>query len=345
MSGDGPRADTPRADGPLQVNGGDIEAALQRIAPYVHRTPVLRSRSLDARHGIELFFKAENLQRMGAFKFRGAINALLQLSPEAARRGVLAYSSGNHAQAVALAGRELGIPTVIVMPEDAPPVKLAATREYGAEVITYDRQHQSREALSAGIAKARGLAIVPPFDHPHIVAGQGTAALELFEQAGELDWLFVPCGGAGLTAGCAIAASLRWPGCKVVGVEPAAGDDATRSFRSGVLHSCHNPDTIADGARTAAMGVVTFPLVMRHVHDMTTVDDADLLLAMRTLWERLKTVVEPTGALGAAAAFARASQLAGASRRTQPSRPVRVGVLLSGGNVDLDQMAGWFGRG
>ena len=186
---------------------------------------------------------------------------------------------------------------------------------------------------------------MPPFDHPHIVAGQGTAALELFAQAGELDWLFVPCGGAGLTAGCAIAASLRWPGCKVVGVEPAAGDDATRSFRSGVLHSCHNPDTIADGARTAAMGVVTFPLVMRHVHDMTTVEDADLLLAMRTLWERLKTVVEPTGALGAAAAFARASQLAGASQRTQPSRPVRVGVLLSGGNVDLDQMAGWFGRG
>ena len=313
----------------LPVTFDDVAAAAQRIKGHAYRTPVLTSHSVDARTGASAFFKCENFQRMGAFKFRGAYNALSQLPAESRRRGVLAYSSGNHAQAVALAGRELGIPAVIVMPQDAPAVKIAATKGYGAEVVLYDRHTQDREAFSAALAAERGLPVVPPFDHPHIVAGQGTAAMELIEETGALDYLFVPCGGGGLISGSAIAANHLSPGCKVIGIEPAAGDDATRSFRTKTLQSCHNPDTIADGARTHALGAITFPLLMAHVHDMATVSDEELLAAMFYLWERMKIVVEPTGALGAAGLF-------GATRAVQGKR---VGIILSGGNVDMNAIA------
>jgi threonine dehydratase len=310
---------------PLPVSYADVAAAAARIAGHAHRTPVLTSRTVNARTGAEVFFKCENFQRIGAFKFRGAYNALAQLADEQKRRGVLAFSSGNHAQAIALAGQLLGIRTTIVMPDDAPPVKLAATRGYGAEVITYDKNVTTREALGASIAAERGLSVIPPYDHPHVVAGQGTAAKELIEEVGRLDSLYVPCGGAGLLSGCAIAAAHLSPGCRVIGVEPAAGDDATRSFRTKTLQTVHNPDTIADGARTPSLGKITFPLVLAHVHDMTTVDDRELLDAMLYLWERMKIVVEPTGALGAAGLFKGSTDAAGK----------RVGVVISGGNVDL----------
>ena len=318
------------ADNPaLPVTYAEVAAASGRLAGYAHRTPVMTSRTVDERTGARVHFKCENFQRMGAFKFRGAYNALAQLSVEARRRGVLAYSSGNHAQAVALAGRELGARVTIVMPQDAPRVKVEATRGYGAEVVLYDKHTTSREEPSASIAAERGLAVIPPFDHPHVVAGQGTAAKELIEDAGALDYLFVPCGGGGLISGCALAAAALSPGCRVIGIEPAAGDDATRSFRSKTLQSCHNPDTIADGARTHSLGAVTFPLVLALVHDMSTVSDPELIAAMRYLWERMKIVVEPTGALGAAGLFERGFPVAGK----------RVGVVVSGGNVDIAALA------
>jgi threonine dehydratase len=310
----------------LPVSYVDIEAAAARLAGHAHRTPVLTSRTVNARVGAEVFFKCENFQRIGAFKFRGAYNALSQLPEGERRRGVLTYSSGNHAQAVALAGQLLGIRTVIVMPDDAPPVKLAATRGYGAEVVTYDKRETTREALGARIAAERGLTVVPPYDHAHVVAGQGTAAKELLEDSGPLDWLFVPCGGGGLLSGCATAAAHLAPGCKVVGVEPEAGDDATRSFRTKTLQTVHNPETIADGARTPSLGTITLPLVLAYVHDMMTVNDRELLEGMLYLWERMKIVVEPTGALGAAGLFKRGD---GALRGK------RIGVIVSGGNVDL----------
>jgi threo-3-hydroxy-L-aspartate ammonia-lyase len=317
------------ASPPLPVQYADVAAAAARLAGRAHRTPVMTSRTVDARTGARVYFKCENFQRMGAFKFRGAFNALAQLSDEARRRGVLAYSSGNHAQAVALAGRDLGARVTIVMPQDAPKVKLDATRGYGAEIVLYDKRTTSREQLSEKIAAERGLALIPPFDHPHVVAGQGTAAKELIEEAGPLDYLFVPCGGGGLISGCALAAAALSPACKVIGVEPAAGDDATRSFRTGTLQSCHNPETIADGARTHSLGKVTFPLVLALVKDMTTVSDPELVSAMLYLWERMKIVVEPTGALGAAGLFERDFPVAGK----------RVGVMVSGGNVDFAALA------
>jgi len=309
----------------LAVRYADIEAAALRIAGQAHRTPVLTSDSVDARIGAQVFFKCENLQRMGAFKFRGAFNAMAKLSPEARARGVIAFSSGNHAQAVALAGRELEIAAVIVMPRDAPAVKLEATRGYGAEVLLYDPKTQNRESIAKAIATSRGLTLIPPFDHADIIAGQGTAAKELIEETGPLDYLFVPCGGGGLISGSALAATTLSPGCKVIGVEPEAGDDATRSFKSGTLQTCSNPDTIADGARTASLGTLTFPMVLALVHDMITVNDAALLSAMRYLMERMKIVVEPTGVLGVAGLFEKSRQVAG----------MRVGVIISGGNVDL----------
>jgi len=303
----------------------DVAHAHAQIAGQATRTPVLTSRSIDALTGAQVFFKCENFQRMGAFKFRGALNAMSRLSNDERRRGVIAYSSGNHAQAVALTGRLLGIPATIVMPVDAPKVKLEATRGYGADVVTYDPVADSREAVTQSLAVERGLTVVPPFDHPHIIAGQGTTAKELFEDSGPLDILLVPCGGGGLLSGCAVAASALAPHCRVIGVEPAAGDDAVRSFRTGTLQRVHNPNTIADGARTESLGRITFPLVLAHVADMTSVDDTALLSAMFFLWERLKIVVEPTGALGACALLSGAVE----------ARGQRVGVVLSGGNVDL----------
>lgn len=312
--------------GPLQVSYDDVAGAAQRILGHARRTPVLTSTTVDERTGSQVFFKAENFQRMGAFKFRGAYNALSLLSPEEKKRGVLAYSSGNHAQAVALAGRMLGVTAVIVMPMDAPPVKVEATRGYGAEVVLYDKHKVDREAFARDLAQSRGLALIPPFDHPHVVAGQGTAAKELIEEVGDLDYLLVCCGGGGLLSGCAIAAHTLSPDCKTIGVEPALGDDATRSFKSRTLQSCHNPETIADGARTHSMGKVTFPLVMHYVNDMLTVDDDELLRTMFWLWERMKMVVEPTGALAAAALL---------EGKVPAAKGARVGVIISGGNVDL----------
>ena len=311
--------------GPLVVSYEDVAGAAERIEGKAHRTPVLTSATVDARTGAQVFFKCENFQRMGAFKFRGAYNALSLLAADEKKRGVLAYSSGNHAQAVALAGRMLGIKPVIVMPMDAPAVKVEATRGYGAEVVLYDKHKVDRENFARDLATQRGLAVIPPFDHPHVVAGQGTAAKELFDEVGKLDYLLVCCGGGGLLSGCAIAADALSPGCKPIGVEPELGDDATRSFKSGTLQSCHNPETIADGARTHSMGKVTFPLVMRYVSDMLTVSDPELLRTMFWLWERMKMVVEPTGALGATALLEGKLTAKGA----------RVGVIISGGNVDL----------
>ena len=305
------------------VSFDDIARAHERITAQAKRTPVLTSTTVDELVGAKVFFKCENFQRMGAFKFRGAFNALSQLDSEQRRRGVIAFSSGNHAQAVALSGRILGIKTLIVMPHDAPTVKLEATRGYGAEVVQYTK-HEEREQLARKLAAERGLTLVPPFDHPHIVAGQGTSAKELIEDAGALDMLLVPCGGGGLLSGCAVATKHLAPSCRVIGVEPAAGDDATQSFKQKRLVTIPVPDTIADGARTPSLGEITLPLVLRHVDDMLTVDDEELKRAMFFLWERMKILVEPTGALAFAALY------------TKKIRPKgRVGVVLSGGNVDL----------
>ncbi|MCG6877483.1 MAG: threo-3-hydroxy-L-aspartate ammonia-lyase [Betaproteobacteria bacterium] len=313
------------AEAEAAVDYADLTSAAARGAGVVHRTPVLTSRTVNRRVGAEVFFKCENFQRAGAFKFRGAYNALSRLAEAGEQRGVLAVSSGNHAQAVALAAKLLGMRAIVVMPDDAPAVKLAATRDYGAEIVTYDTKLTTRDALGERIAREQGLAVVPPFDHPHVIAGQGTAAKELFEEVGPLDALLVPCGGGGLISGCAIAAAALAPGCRVIGIEPAAGDDATRSFRTRTLQTCHNPDTIADGARTHSLGKITFPLVLRYVHDMATVTDGELLRAMFFLWERMKIVVEPTGALGAAGLFEGRADVRGG----------RIGVIVSGGNVDL----------
>lgn len=315
----------------LAVGFDDVVAAARRLERAAHRTPVMTSRTVDERVGARVFFKCENFQRAGAFKFRGAFNALARLREHDPGRGAIAYSSGNHAQAMALAGRLLGIPVTIVMPEDAPAVKLAATRGYGAEVVTYDRSAQRREELGRRIATERGLELIPPFDHPDIVAGQGTAARELLEETGPLDLLVVCCGGGGLLSGSALAARAMAPGCRVVGVEPEAGDDATRSFHSGQLCRVSNPDTIADGARTEALGEITFPLVLALVDDMVTVADSELVATMRLLVERLKIVVEPTGALAAAAVLSGRVEAGGG----------RVGVILSGGNVDPVRLGEW----
>jgi len=313
----------------LLVSYSDVAAAAEKLTGIAHRTPALTSRSVDERTGAKAFFKCENFQRMGAFKFRGAYNALSNLNDEQKRHGVVAYSSGNHAQAVALAGSLLGVKAVIVMPGDAPAVKLDATRGYGAELIIYNRQTHDREQIARELGEKRGLTVIPPFDHAHVIAGQGTAAKELIEDVGKLDYLLVPCGGGGLISGCAIAANHLTPGIKVIGVEPAAGDDVKRSFQTKILQSVHNPDTIADGARTSSAGKITFPLILHHVHDMLTVTDEELLRAMVYLWERMKIVVEPTGALGVAALFE--GKIA--------ARGKRVGVILSGGNVDLKSLA------
>jgi len=318
---------------PARPTFADIEDAARQITGVAHRTPVATSRTLNTRTRAQLFFKCENLQRAGAFKFRGAYNALSRFSADAGKCGVLTFSSGNHAQAIALAGQVLDIPRVIVMPSDAPAVKRRATEAYGGEVILYDRSTGDREAIGRRIAEERGLTVVPPYDHVDVIAGQGTAARELLEDVGSLDFLFVPCGGGGLLSGSAITCRALAPGCKVIGVEPAAGDDATRSFRTRELQTVHNPQTVADGARTPSLGTLTFPLVLNYVSDMMTIDDRTLLETMFLLWERLKMVVEPTGALGAAAALHGPQQIAGA----------RVGIILTGGNVDFSDLPRWIG--
>ena len=307
----------------------DVEKAAQRIAGFAHRTPVMTSTTLDGLTGARLFLKCENLQRGGAFKFRGAFNAIASLNDAQRQRGVVAYSSGNHAQAMALAGRLQGAPVTLVMPHDAPAMKVAATRGYGGRIRFYDRYTEDREAIGRALAEAEGLSLIPPYDHRDVIAGQGTAARELLEETGPLDLLLVPLGGGGLLAGSALSAAELSPGCQVVGVEPEAGDDGRQSFQRGEIVHIATPKTIADGAATTHVGHHNFPIIRRLVSDIVTASDADLTAAMATLAERMKIVVEPTGCLGLAAA------LAGAV----PLRGKRVGVLLSGGNVDLVRFA------
>ncbi|MBD2346389.1 threo-3-hydroxy-L-aspartate ammonia-lyase [Anabaena subtropica] len=311
------------------VTINDVQAAQQRLAGIAHRTPVLTSRIVNARTHNEVFFKCENFQRTGSFKFRGAYNALAQLSAAKKDKGVLTFSSGNHGQAIALAGQLLNIPTTVVMPDDAPTVKQTATESYGAEVILYNRQETKREELAQNLASDRGLTLIPPYDHPHVIAGQGTAALELVQEVGELDLLLVCCGGGGLISGCAIAAKSLLPNLRVIGVEPALADDATRSFYTKTLQTVENPHTIADGARTPSLGQITFPLVLQYVDDMVTVSEEAILRTMFFLWERMKIVVEPTGVLAAAALLEGVITAPG----------MRIGVIISGGNVDLTQIS------
>jgi len=307
----------------------DVLGAQRRIAAAAHVTPVMSSRTADEKTGARLFFKCENVQRAGAFKFRGAYNALSQFSAEQKRNGVVTFSSGNHAQAIALAAQLLGIRAVIVMPADAPAIKMAATRGYGAEVILYDRYKEDREAIGQRLVRERGMTLIPPYDHPHVMAGQGTLALELFEQAGTMDVLVVPLGGGGLLSGCATAASATQPGCTIIGVEPVAGNDGQQSFRSGSIVKIATPNTIADGAQTQSLGGYTFPVIQRLVSDIVTVTDDELVDAMKFFAERMKILVEPTGCLAAAAVFSGKLPIAGK----------RVGIVLSGGNVDLRSFA------
>jgi threonine dehydratase len=321
--------DTAPGASPFAISFDDILTAKARLSPVARRTPVLTSTLADLNTGAKLFFKCENLQRMGAFKFRGAFNAIAQLSLEQRERGVVAYSSGNHAQAIALAARILGVRSTIVMPIDAPAVKIAATKGYGGEIVPYDRYKDDREAIGARLAAERGLTLIPPYDNAHIMAGQGTAALELFEETGPLDVLIVPLGGGGLISGCAVAAKAKSPNCAVYGVEPEAGDDGLRSFRSGQIVHIDTPKTIADGAQTQHLGKLTFPVIRALVKDIYTVSDAELVETMRFFASRMKQVVEPTGCLAAALALSKRLNLVGK----------RVGIIVSGGNVDMDLFA------
>ncbi len=307
----------------------DVRAAAARLAGHAHRTPVLRSRTADALLGAQVFFKCENFQRMGAFKFRGAFNALSRFSAQQRSAGVVAFSSGNHAQAIALSAQLLGMPATIVMPQDAPAAKVAATQGYGGRVVFYDRYTEDREAIGRRLAEEGGLTLIPPYDHADVIAGQGTAALELFEEVGELDVLYLCLGGGGLLAGSALAARALSPNTRLVGVEPEAGNDGQQSLAAGHIVHIDTPNTIADGAQTQHLGQLTFPIIQRSVDQIVTVSDAELVQAMRFFAERMKMVVEPTGGLGFAAACAAAAALRGQ----------RVGVLVSGGNVDLARYA------
>ena len=307
----------------------EVAAAARRLAGHAHRTPVLTSRTVDASLGASVFFKCENFQRTGAFKFRGAFNALACLQPAERRRGIVAFSSGNHAQAVALAARILRIEATIVIPEDAPASKAAATRDYGARVVTYDRYREDRVEITQRLAAAHGLEVIPPYDHPAVIAGQGTAALELLEQSGPLDTLFVCLGGGGLLAGTLLAARALAPACQVYGVEPAAGDDGRQSLRRGSIVRIAVPETIADGAQTMSLGTTTFEIIRRGVADILTASDDELIDCMRFFAARMKIVVEPTGCLGFAAARKMAARLAGQ----------RVGIIVSGGNIDSGRFA------
>ncbi|MFL9935504.1 threo-3-hydroxy-L-aspartate ammonia-lyase [Paraburkholderia sp. RL18-103-BIB-C] len=307
----------------------DVKAAAERIRTEVRKTPVMTSRTVDAELGAQVFFKCENFQRMAAFKFRGAMNALMQFDERQRERGVVAFSSGNHAQAIALAARSLGIPATIVMPLDAPAAKVAATKGYGGNVVTYDRYTEDREQIGRDLAVRHGLTLIPPYDHPHVIAGQGTAAKELIEEVGELDALFVCLGGGGLLAGSALAARELSPHCKIYGVEPEAGNDGQQSFRSGTIVHIDTPKTIADGAQTQHLGQYTFPIIRRDVDDILTVTDDQLVACMHFFAERMKMVVEPTGCLGFAAAREMREEFKGK----------RVGVIVSGGNVDIGRYA------
>jgi threonine ammonia-lyase medium form len=307
------------------VTFSDIQSAAERLRGQAHRTPVITSRTFNEIAGCQVFFKCENLQRAGAFKFRGAYNALAQLTPEQCQRGVVAFSSGNHAQGLALAARLLSIPATVVMPSDAPSPKMDATRGYGAEIVLYDRLTGDREAIARELATERGLSMIPPFDHPHIIAGQGTAAMELFKDVPDLDLLLAPVGGGGLISGCATAAKAMRPGVRVIGVETEPANDAWQSLRTGTRVTIPVPDTIADGIRTTCLGAITFDIMRRLVDDIALVTDADVIEAMRFMLLRMKLLAEPTGAVPVAALMAR--KVPGIAGK-------RVGVIVSGGNAD-----------
>ncbi|WP_322024025.1 threo-3-hydroxy-L-aspartate ammonia-lyase [Burkholderia sp. BCC1977] len=304
----------------------DVAAAAARLDGHAHRTPVMTSRTIDEALGAQVFFKCENLQRMGAFKFRGAFNALSRFDATQRRHGVVAFSSGNHAQAIALSARILGIPATIVMPQDAPAAKMAATRGYGGNVVTYDRYTEDREQIGRELAEKHGLTLVPPYDHVDVIAGQGTAAKELIDEVGPLDAVFTPLGGGGLLSGTALATRALSPHAKLYGVEPEAGNDGQQSFRSGSIVHIDTPRTIADGAQTQHLGNLTFPILRRDVDDILTATDAELVDCMRFFATRMKIVVEPTGCLSFAAARRMKDELNGK----------RVGIVISGGNVDLE---------
>lgn len=305
----------------------NIQAAKKILNGHAHVTPVMTSTTLNRMTGAQVYLKCENFQKTGSFKFRGAFNALSRISPKERHRGVVTFSSGNHAQAVAMVARLLGIRATVVMPDLAPAIKLAATKTYGASVIQYNPNTATREELARKLQEKYGYTMIPPFDHPDIIAGQGTAAMEMIDQAGDLDLLLVPCGGGGLLSGCAIAAKAVSPHCRIIGIEPKLGDDATRSFRTKTLQRVDNPSTIADGTRTPSLGQVTFPLVLEHVDDMATVSEQAIMEAVRFLFYRLKIVVEPSGALGLAALLSNAVLFEG-----------RIGIILSGGNIDAATM-------
>lgn len=305
----------------------DVASAAERIADYANKTPVMTSRTVNDEFAAEVFFKCENFQRMGAFKFRGAMNALRQFTPEQRAAGVVTFSSGNHAQAIALSAKLLGIPATIIMPHDAPAAKVAATKGYGGNVVIYDRYTEDREKIGRDLAEKQGLTLIPPYDHPHVIAGQGTATKELIEEVGQLDVLFVCLGGGGLLSGSALAARHLSPDCIIYGVEPAAGNDGQRSFRSGKIVHIDTPKTIADGAQTQHLGNITFPIIQQNVNDILTVSDDELVASMKFIAERMKIVVEPTGCLGFAAARARKAELRGK----------KIGIIISGGNVDISR--------
>jgi len=304
-----------------------VKAAAGRLRGQANRTPIMTSRTLNERVGAEVYLKCENFQRVGAFKFRGAYNTISQLSDEEKARGVITYSSGNHAQATALVSQLLGVQSIIVMPDNAPSTKRAATEGYGAGIVEYNPEQGDRKQIAEELAAEHGYTIIPPYDHEQIVAGQGTAALELLEDVPKLDWLLVPCGGGGLLSGCAIASKGMQPACRVVGIEPEVANDATLSFHTGTLHTVRNPPTIADGTRTPFLGDITFPLVLQYVDDMQTVSEDAIIQAVQFLFYYTKLVVEPSGALGVAALLSGAVPASG-----------KVGVIISGGNVDASTM-------
>ncbi|WP_186117852.1 threo-3-hydroxy-L-aspartate ammonia-lyase [Burkholderia gladioli] len=311
----------------------DVAAAAERIAGHAHRTPVLTSRTVDEALGAQVFFKCENFQRMGAFKFRGAFNALSRFSEAQRKHGVVTFSSGNHAQAIALSARLLGMPATIVMPHDAPAAKVAATRGYGGRVVIYDRYRDDREQIGRALAEKEGLTLIPPYDHADVIAGQGTAAAELFREVGALDAVFAPLGGGGLLSGTALATRELSPGAELYGVEPEAGNDGQQSFASGSIVHIDTPKTIADGAQTQHLGKLTFPIIRRDVNAILTASDAELVECMRFFASRMKMLVEPTGCLSFAAARQRKAQLEGK----------RVGIIVSGGNVDLEKFCALIG--
>ncbi|GGE71384.1 threo-3-hydroxy-L-aspartate ammonia-lyase [Massilia psychrophila] len=312
-----------------QLQFSEVEKAALRIKGVAHHTPVLTSTTANRLARAQLFFKCENFQRSGAFKFRGAYNALSKFTEDQRRAGVLTYSSGNHAQAIALSASLLGMAASIIMPHDAPALKVAATKGYGAEVIVYDRYKQNREEIGRRLAQQRGMTLIPPYDHPDVICGQGTAAMELFADTGPLDVLLVCLGGGGLLAGSALAAAAMSPDCRIIGVEPEAGNDGQQSLRSGAVVHIAVPDTIADGAMVTHLGAHNFEVIRREVDDIVTVSDDQLVATMRFFAERMKMIVEPTGCLAAAAALQGVVAVEGK----------KVGILVSGGNVDLARFA------